>query len=136
MPAIDAGDVGLRRKHDGRGNHRPRQRPDPHFVDAGNVAHAGSPQHELEVPHGGKAQALVAFALEAFLECRVQVAHALPGIALEPAQQLCRDRLLAFNVTLPDLVDRKFVHAAWHTLSVSAGIGARKRAWFRRRALI
>ena len=62
------------------------------------------------MPHGVQAQTLVALALEALLQRRVELANALPRVALQPVEDLSRDGLVLVEIALPDLLDRKLVH--------------------------
>ena len=68
------------------------------------------------MPHCLQAEALIALAFEAPLQRRIELAHALPRIALQSRQDVRGYRLSLVEEALPDLVDRKFVHTC-HSLS-------------------
>src|SRR6185312_2183845 len=104
---VHARDLGLGREHHGRGDDGPGERRDARLVHAGDVAHARFPQHALEVPHRVEPHALVALALEALAQRRVQALHALALVALETVEDLLGDGLPPFDVALADLVDRE-----------------------------
>src|SRR6185503_14762680 len=70
-----------------------------------DVADAGLPEHALEVAHRVQAHALVALALEALLQHRVELLHALALVALQAGEDLGGDGVLRLDVALADLVD-------------------------------
>lgn len=76
---VDTHDVGPGREHHRCGYDRAGKRTHARFVRTCDVAHAGLPQQQLEVPHGLEAQALLALALEAFLSTPRRPLHTLVG---------------------------------------------------------
>jgi hypothetical protein len=118
---VDACDLGAGRNMTAAATTGPASGPTP-TSSTRDVAHTGLPQQLLEVPHGLEAQAFVALVLEAFLQRRVEPAHALTRIALQARQNTRRYRFPVFEIALSDLFDRKLVHTACHSVSVSTAV--------------
>src|SRR5262249_30624108 len=125
---VDAGDVGLGRKHHRRGDHGARERRHTRLVDAGDVADARFPQQLLEVAHRIEALALVAGALAALPQRLAELADALAPVALQTREDLRGDRLSLLEETLADLLDREVFDACHGDSELSTRILARHAA--------